>query len=292
MVMCFIKSIVSYNKYFNNWACVGIKENIDFYNPYVYNVGNLPLVLWKDKKTDKLISTLNICKHMGSKFDKATITENGCLKCPYHGLEMDETDKFGETIEHEGKIFWAYKPITKPPNTPFYNNKNYIHSYIQIDMKASLTDCAFNTMDLRHPEFVHGNIFGFGSTIPAKNIKQYLFSDRIGLEFKYETSSLIKNNDNNIKDMFNMFILPSFIWSKVPINNNKFAIVTINLLPIEENKTRWFVTISHNYMKNNAEKIFMKTMAYSILSQDYTQMENQATENKLKKLMVFTPLHI
>ena len=72
-------------KIFNEWLCLGIKEHIDFTKPYSINVGELPLIVWKHD--NKYYSTINICKHMGSKLDNAEITPSGCLKCQYHGFE-------------------------------------------------------------------------------------------------------------------------------------------------------------------------------------------------------------
>ena len=156
--------------FFNNWICIGIKNEIDFTKPHTINVGELPLVMWKDVKTNQMITTINICKHMGSKLSNGLLT-NGCLKCPYHGLEMTNDDRFGETIEHEGKIFWSYKPNEIAPfKIPYYNNPKYVKSYLTFDMETSLRDSALNTMDVRHPEFVHKT--GFGSSVPPMNIKQ------------------------------------------------------------------------------------------------------------------------
>jgi phenylpropionate dioxygenase-like ring-hydroxylating dioxygenase large terminal subunit len=284
---------VNINPLFNNWNCIGIKDNINFKKPYVYNVGELPLVLWKDNN-DNLLSTLNICKHMGSKFDKGRIDENGCLECPYHGLPHDKNDKLGETIEYDGKIFWSYNPITKKPSSiPFEKNNNYNKVYLQIDMDGSLTDCAYNSMDLYHPEFVHNKIVGFGNRIPPKNIKSHKYINKLmkGLSFDYYSNKLMRTINNNmfVTKNFHMYHYPSFTWSRVSFDNDKkHLIVAVNFLPLKENKTRWFVTIYHNYMKDNPLQIeFVKLMAKTILFQDSEQMKLQAIENPLKKMAMF-----
>jgi len=279
-------------KFFNNWHCIGIKENMDFSKPYKTNIGDLPLVLWKNRQTNKLITTINICKHMGSKLDNGVITHDGCLKCQYHGLENTYDDKFGETIEHEGKIFWAYKPIKpKPYSVPFFNNPNFVHSFLEIDMKCSLTDSAFNTMDLRHPEYVHSGLFGFGSNIPPRNIKQYTYQDksRIGLSFDYESNKNIRqlNMGANYTNNYHMYIYPSFSWSKVTFDRNNHLVIGVNLLPLENKNTRWYITICNNYLKSSLEKEFLKMLASTILSQDYIQMKNQHKEDELKRLILF-----
>ena len=175
--------------FFRHWTCLGIRANMDLSKPLSVHVGELPLVLWKNQESGKILSVINICKHMGSKLDNGIVTDSGCLKCKYHGLEFSENDRFGEIVEHEGKVFWAYDPTEKTPyKIPFYNNPRYTKSYLEIDMDASLTDSAFNSVDLRHPEYVHN--LGFGSSVPPTNIRHYTYAnphtyqtDRVGLAF-------------------------------------------------------------------------------------------------------------
>jgi phenylpropionate dioxygenase-like ring-hydroxylating dioxygenase large terminal subunit len=279
-------SIPKNNNLFRNWNCIGIKNKIDFTKPYKINIGELPLVIWQHPKTMKLISGINICKHMGSKLDNGIITSSGLLKCQYHGLEIGEDDKFGEVVEVEGKIFWAYKPLNKKPClTPFFSNKEYVTSFLEIDMDCSLLDSAYNTMDLRHPEYVHNKIIGFGSKIPPKNIKHFIYKDelRLGLSFDYISNERMKSL-NKVKKTknFHMYIYPTFTWSKVTFEN-KNLIISVNFLPLSENKTRWYVTICHNYYKDNIGPSIMKFLARAILNQDYFQMQNQYNENILKK---------
>jgi nitrite reductase/ring-hydroxylating ferredoxin subunit len=290
-----ISPIVSYTNpltidFFKNWICIGIKEDIDFKKPYATNIGELPLVLWKNIRTNKIHSSLNICKHMGSTFNKGKITEGGCLKCPYHGLEYSSADQFGEIMEQDGKIFWSYKPtLSRPYQIPFFNNPNYEKSFLTIDMEASLTDSAFNTMDLRHPEYVHGGV-GFGNDIPPENIKEYQFSKKmLGLSFDYIANHWIRkiNKNANSTQNFHMFYYPAFSWSKVTFDKTKHLIIGVNLLPLENKKTRWFVTICHNYYKSALQKQFMKMLALVILTQDFVQMKNQFKETKLKQELLF-----
>jgi len=277
---------------FNYWHCIGISNKIDLSKPYSINIGELPLVIWKDKKNNKLLSTINICKHMGSKLSNGKITENGCLKCQYHGLEISENDKFGEAIEYEGKLFWAIDPIKKKPEgLPYFNNNNYEKIYLEIDMECSLVDSAYNTMDLRHPEYVHSQLMGgFGSNIPPENIKcfKYKSNDRVGLSFDYSANKIIKFLNENISQTnnFHMYVYPSFSWSKVSINN-KNLIIGVNLLPLEKNKTRWYITVCHNYYKSEWGKNFMKILTLTILNQDFIQMQNQYIDNDLKNAILF-----
>ena len=278
-------------KLFKEWTCIAIIEHIDFTKPYSINIGELPLIVWKHN--NEYYTTINICKHMGSKLDNAIITPSGCLQCQYHGFEnKKETDTFGKTIEYQGKLFWSFNPSKQlPESVPNYYDNKYKTSFLEIDMDASLLDSAYNTMDLRHPEYVHNGDkkgFGFGSNIKPSNIKQYKYSkNRVGLSFEYNSSRIVKQmNKNVITKNYHMFIYPSFTWSRVSFDNNHL-IIAVNLLPLKEKKTRWFITICHNYYTTPIQQNFMKIMAASILSQDYFQMKNQYSENSLKREVLF-----
>jgi len=202
-MLFFILLFVPVSSFLNSWHCLGFIKDIDFTKPYSINIGELPLVLWKNKT--EIYSTINICRHMGSKLSNAIIC-HGSLKCQYHGYENTNKDQFGITKIFEDKIFWSYKPKDKnPPKEPFYNNLNYEKSFITIDLPCSLPDGAYNTMDIYHPEFVHPGILGFGSKNAPSNIRNFIYPDKsIGLSFTYPSKSLAIINQN-ITQNYHMF---------------------------------------------------------------------------------------
>jgi phenylpropionate dioxygenase-like ring-hydroxylating dioxygenase large terminal subunit len=285
---------------FRHWHCLGVTDKINFARPYIINVGDLPLAIWKNPVTQQLSSVINVCRHMGSKLDNAVITDKGCLKCQYHGLEMSDADTFGEVVDFQGKLFWAYDPICpSPPKVPFYDNPSYMTSHLVIDMGAGLLDSALNTMDIRHPEYVHR--LGFGSNRSPTNIQQYLYKDartklpleRIGLSFDYSSNPVMSKLHNDMKTTknFHMYVYPTFSWSRVSfqgpgVNENNHLVIGVNLLPLEPQKTRWFITICHNYYVSELQRKFVQMMAATILSQDYAQMNNQYLDNNLKRTMM------
>lgn len=280
------------NSFLNHWQCIGVHDKIDYSKPFPFQVGDIPLVMWKNKKNE-FMTTLNVCRHMGSRLDTGKITSDGCLKCKYHGLEYEPADAIGNTVLHEGKVFWSYKPIEKtPPCIPFYNNKNYVNSVIEVDMFCSLQDSGMNAMDIRHPEYVHNNLFGFGSNIPASNIKHYEYKtnkDIIGLSFEYNSQSIVTNG-KKLTSNFHMFYYPGYTWSRVTFSDNgidKNLYIGVHMVPLGRDKTKWFVTICHDYNKLPMQKQLMKSYAASILTQDFFQLINQAPDNKLKKAIVF-----
>lgn len=275
---------------FNNWHSIDFVKNIDKTKPFSYNVGDLPLVTWFNKN-DKPLSTINICQHMGSKLNEGNV-EEGCLKCPYHGLEYNEDKTFGDTMIFQEKLWWSYNPVKKtPPSIPFYNNKNYETSYIKLDVNANIIDCAFNTMDVNHPAYIHNNIFGFGSKIPPSNLKTIKYpknSDKIGLSFNYISNNNIAHLKRELRKSknFHVYEFPYTTWSRVTLPTNEELFVNVNMLPIARNKTRWLITLKHNFWKSSIEKRFMNFAADCILYQDKQQMNRQENDSILKSLVM------
>jgi phenylpropionate dioxygenase-like ring-hydroxylating dioxygenase large terminal subunit len=289
-------SVSSFSGFFNHWHCIGITKNIDLHRPYKFNVGELPLVLWKDHN-ENLVSTINICRHLGSTLDDGKIV-NGSLLCPYHGLRHDKKQSYGKIVDYQGKLWWSFKPNKdKPHSIPFFNKKGYATQHLQIDMNVGLKDCAYNSMDLHHPEYIHKGMLGFGSSIPPSNVRTIKYVDRVGLEFDYHIKSNIRyisrdmnitRNDKYTKN-FNMFIDPTIAWSKVSIDNGeRNLIIYVSMLPIKHDVTRWFVSIHHNFNNENMfQKYLLKTATRLILSQDYKQFKRMYPDNELKDVSTF-----
>jgi len=274
---------------FKEWFCIDFVNNIDKTKPYKYNIGDLSLVTWFKNNTP--LTTINICSHYGSTLDKGKINNNGCLICPYHGLEHNETLTFGKTIIFENKLWWSYYNSNNPPKIPFFNNNKYQTSEIKIDMNANIIDCIFNTMDVNHPKYVHNNIFGFGSNSPVTNLNTINFPNKkkIGISFNYNTNSNLLYLKKEIKNSnnFHIYEYPFNSWSRVSLPNNENLFVNVNFLPLKKNKTRWLITLKYNYWNNNIEKNIMEIAAICILNQDKTQLNRQAEYSILKNSIIY-----
>lgn len=302
--------------FFNHWTCIGVIKNIDFTRPYKSNIGELPLVTWRGDGGSaatadggKLYTTIDICKHMGSRLSAGEIV--GCshgdktsvLKCPYHGLEYGANDALGETIEYQGKLFWrgvaaaAAAAGGLPPAVPFYNNAEFRTTVLEYTMDASLYDSAYNTMDILHPEFVHnrGGI-GFGSSVPPSGLR-ILHPDEnsVAMMFGYKSNRVVRGAGagagaeagGRSTENYHVFQYPGFTWSRVSFERKNHIIIAVHFCPVAPKKTKWYVTLCHNYQTSPIGHEFVKTMARIILGQDKGQMENQAPENALKKELLF-----
>lgn len=277
---------------FNEWHCIDFVKNIDKTKPFSYNVGDLPLVSWFNTKNNSVLSTLNICSHMGSKLDHGKVID-GCLTCPYHGLIHDEEKTFGKTLIFQDKLWWSYEPKYQlPPAIPFYKSKKFETSHMTIDIDANIIDCAFNTMDMNHPAYVHNNILGFGSNIPPTDVKtlKYHKKNKVGLSFTYKSNSNLVHLKNELKlsKNFHIYEYPYSTWSRVSLPNNQHLIINVNMLPLSQDKTRWFITMKYNYWnKMHFEKSLMYFAANCILYQDKYQLARQAEVSELKNMVMF-----
>ena len=279
-----------------HWNCVGFSNDIS-QPPYKFNVGEIPLVAWRTQDNN-LISTIDGCKHLGSTLHDGYV-ENDCLVCPYHGIPHGIEDSCGEMIDFDGKLWWRMAGNIKnklPPKIP-YDLEGYSTSYLQVDLDESLPFCAFNAMDVNHPEFVHSGIQGFGSDVSPEHFTTFLYGsryvERIGISFDYYSKKNIQlfNYDSDIGDIttnYNQYIYPSTTWSCISSAGSKSKMVVgVSMLPIAEQKTRWFVTLRHNYMNNIFGVNLVKMVTKAILNQDNTQFVRQIKNTELKKYMTF-----
>jgi len=68
---------------------------------------------------------------------------------------------------------------------------------------------------------------------------------------------------------------------------NMHLIISVDFLPLSPQRTRWFVTICHNYYTDTKGKIIMNMLARKILLDDFNQMRNQSPESELKRKLMF-----
>jgi|688.fasta_scaffold00020_49 phenylpropionate dioxygenase-like ring-hydroxylating dioxygenase large terminal subunit len=272
-------SVIAYASPFHNWHCIDIMKNIDLSKPYAYNVADLPLVSWFDKEPK---TTLNICKHMGSKLDYGKV-ENGCLTCPFHGIRHTDKDVFGQTIIHEDKLWWSYEPKQKlPPSTPFYHNENYSTIMFDMVMDANIKDCIYNVFDINHFAFVHNDIFG--NDEEPTDYKYTHKDDKLCISYTYKPNENIAKFKKGLDRFYNYQVLdyPYSSSSVFSLRNSEKIVINVNMLPIAADKTKWIITIKHNFWKSYIDQMKVKILIKYILMQDKEQMAKQARDSMLK----------
>lgn len=256
---------------FKNWHCINFDKNIDKSKPFSYNIGNLPLITWFDQNNlTKSYTTINICKHMGSKLDNSNIL-NDCLICPYHNIKYTSNDIYGETILYQNKLWWSFKPYNKlPPNIPLYNNNNFESVLLQRDMDANIIDCMMNILDINYHKILIYNIFNI-----KLNINNLTIINKISIKFKL----------NNININY-IFKYPYTSYYIININKHKI-IININLLPLNNNKTRWYINIRYNIMKSFVTNIIINLITKIILNYNEKQLFNIVEQSLFKNYITY-----
>jgi len=210
-------------------------------------------------------------------------------------LRYGKNDTLGSVVEFEDKLFWAWRPVDPlPESVPGYGRPGFDSLVFEYEMPCSLPDAAYNAMDLHHPEFVHQNLFGFGSSIPPTNIRSHEYEDlhTVGLSFDYVSSgasTLVSRGSSKETKNFHLFRFPSFTWSRVSFGKTNELVIGVHFLPVGPKRTKWFVSVAQNYLQKWQRPLIM-AMALSILTQDRLQMLRQAPENGLKSDLMFQRL--
>jgi nitrite reductase/ring-hydroxylating ferredoxin subunit len=230
-------------QFVREWHPIGIENQIDRSKPFVFNIGKLPMVLWYDKNDP--IATLNICKHLGAKLDNAIIN-NGCLHCSNHLTGYNQTDALGKVVSKNGMLWWSFKSYTRNPISNFKKEEKKLDIH-HIDINVNLLNVIL--------EFVHSN-----NKIKARARKnKFLFYEKL---FNAEHRFYYK--------------YPYYLKGSI---NNKIN-YTINFLPLEENKTRLFITIANNI----DAKVFMNYFLNAKLN-NLNNYDNNTTN--LKYMIMF-----
>ena len=231
-------------QFVREWHPIGIESQIDKNKPYNFNIGKLPMVLWYDYNNTPT-STINICKHLGARLDNGIIN-NGCLLCANHLTAYNQTDAIGNVMAKNGLLWWSYKSYARSPPLNFKEKENKFNiNYI--DINVSLVNVIL--------EFIYSNN---KIDVIQKNNK-FFFTEKLF---------------NNAEHKF-FYRYPYYLKGSV---NNKINYV-INFLPLEENKTRLYISISNNFIDST---IFMNYFLNSKLN----NLKNYNENSYLKYLII------
>lgn len=272
---------------FREWYCIGFENNIDRSKPYKFNIGELPMVSWFDNKNNTY-SSINICKHNGAELSNGKIT-NGNLICPNHKIQYKSDDNFGITKVYENKLWWSYEPKNiLPPKIPLYNKK-YDIIEMEYEIDSYITECLLTLMNVNN----YDNPLGYNLILQPNNVNNYRYNNDIGILFDY---NLLTNMNINLKlsENFLYYKYPSTIWFRHSINyreNNRLEydniFLNINLLPLNINKTKWYVTITYNNLQNSTiKKAMIKKSINKMLIKFFNQLSNQSKNVLLKEYMM------
>ncbi|MEC4803173.1 MAG: aromatic ring-hydroxylating dioxygenase subunit alpha [Jaaginema sp. PMC 1079.18] len=164
----------------NFWYPVVPLELLKNEQPYSFTLLGEAIVVWLDKE-GKPAASRDRCCHRSAKLSLGTV-EDGCIVCPYHGWQFDETGECQKVpqLSDATKIPKTYKiqaylcterygyvwvclgePLQPIPEIPEASQEDYriIPEFYEAWNCAGLRVME-NEMDLAHPTFVHTTTFG------------------------------------------------------------------------------------------------------------------------------------
>jgi len=207
---------------FREFHPIGIYSNINKNKPFEFKLGCLPLLIWFQNDNNP-ITIINSCKHLGNNLKESSLSNNkSCLICPFHKTIYNQSDNFGTTIIKNGIIWWAYKSYSKDP-PHLKNNIDYYHK--SIDININLIGFVLNFLGIYFDDFDNNNKIYFKN----KNSIKRLF---------------IKNKDNTKRILFNY---PYTFF----ISDYKRPSYMISILPINEAKTKMYITLNDDDINNH-----------------------------------------
>jgi hypothetical protein len=176
-------------------------------------------------------------------------------------------DNIGQICEHQDKLFWSFSKDKKerPYSIPFYD-KCLEKNWFEIEKNVSLVD-SIKTLLYTYPS----NTEEF-QLIEYPERKTYSVHMKKGTTYAPKQIKMV--------DHYHMFYYPSFLWSKVTFRqNNEYnhLMVSVNLLPITENRTRWFVTMSHDYKKDVKGLIMLNLVGNKIILDNWKREPTHLT---------------
>lgn len=169
----------------NQWYAIGSSGDIRKGKLYAMERLGMKMVLFRDAK-GKLHAVSDRCPHRGASVGGGKLV-NGCLQCPFHGIEFDSDGKC-TCIPAEGRssvknysrfdlqkyevceigniIFLWYgkdKSKGKPPVFDVMTDRRFRFSHLDDLWHIHYSRVIENQLDVQHLAFVHHNTIGRGN---------------------------------------------------------------------------------------------------------------------------------
>ena len=248
-----------FEKFSNFWTPIASVEEIKG-KAVAVELAREKLVLFRNS-SGEIGALLDKCPHRGVALSLGTVTDSGCLECPYHGWQFDNNGKCTKVpFNHPNNInlpklsavslptriiaglVWVFTGFEKasepqlPESLKQPQQSYYVHDEI---WNAHWTRVIENAMDFVHLPFVHRNSFGGAigkKALEANSVAEYKIEQT-------ESSIKVFNCFNNIPSGFalewhqpNLVVL-KFDEMVIPVRVHLFSV------PINDVQTRYMLSI-------------------------------------------------
>lgn len=283
----------------SGWHPVGFSHNIKHNKPYrvdfYQEYDSIPaLVVWRDTQGD-VVARPDICPHLGYTLSKGSITNDGCVRCPYHGLKVGMNSPYevaretvGKCYEENGIVWWNNdKDETYYKFSQDLMNMEEDKSTIvrwEMDVKASFSDCYRNTMDLHHAGWVHSSSFGNKINDPDTFDKKWLDNRTLRIDFDYYSNDKFKKYTGKKTSNYHIFQYPSTTWNKV-LNEDKqkYVFIHVALRAISATSTKWYLTASSNYVDNPILPETLKDFVLEKMTRQIAEFEDKVILENMQR---------
>lgn len=243
----------------------------------------------------------DVCPHRSAKLSPGSV-KNGCVTCPYHGIEFDtesgNVSKFVEgyplkklsgmvlnkmDIEVHDNVVWIRPQGIETPDSQFYEEMDpteFVSVYGSCDVDCSMFEVEENLIDCAHITSVHS--WGNPASLPSSVIRS---EKERGVYFLYKygknsiasfMNSVDRQSDHPVGflTVFSSFKEPFSSMTRVCFGLGLTKVVRVHLLPLSENKTRMFWGIHRNFAKTTLLDGLFRYFMEKTIDEDKTILEN------------------
>ena len=255
----------------------------------------------------------DVCPHRSSKLSTGPVSKDGCVTCPYHGIEFDtesgDVSKFVsgyplkklsgmklnklDTEVHDN-VVWVRPPNVEASDSQFYeemDTSEFVSVYGSCDVECNVFEVQENLIDAIHVNIVHS--WGNPVSLPCSIIRSpkergVYFLYKYGLNSFASLMNALDNQSDHpagFLSVFSSFKEPFSSMTRVCFGVGLTKIVRVHLLPLSETETRMFWGIHRNFAKSKILDGLFRYFMERTINEDKTILEN--LPKKPKKQVFF-----
>ncbi|HEY5959605.1 MAG TPA: aromatic ring-hydroxylating dioxygenase subunit alpha, partial [Polyangiaceae bacterium] len=289
----------------NYWYPVALSKALRN-EPIASQLLEIPLVVYRTRD-GQAAALLDRCPHRNVPLSIGKRTDEGTLRCAYHGWEfrhdgrctsipgrlVEVPEKLGHvpafaTHEANGMV-WVYatpdvEPARLVPESATHRlTEGYTHVMREVVVEATLHAAIENALDVPHTAFLHGGLFR-GETKHRIVAKTTVSPDRVVTEYVGEPrptglAARLLSPSGGVVQHWDRFILPSIAEVEYRIGEETHFLVTAACSPVTDFKTKLFAQVSfRTRLPGWLLRPLLERVAMRIFGQD-ARIVSQQTRN-------------
>ena len=259
----------------------------------------IPIVFFRDRE-GKACALVDQCPHRSVKLSKGSITNEGCIQCPFHGWQYDgqgncthiplndapnlkSVQASALPCQEIGGLLWIYTS-TKMSDVPPLNLPDSLASP---EWYGNITEREWDThwsratqtmLDVAHIPYVHPNTIGaaYGRAL-GKSKNPFLETNITKSEdesFRLDWQIKGDKESKALDKGWLEFLPPNGLSLGIPTGSDRqLSLLHIWCVPIEENRSRMIVVSRRNFGRVNPILSLFNLLTPIILNEDRRNMD-------------------